>query len=99
MNIAQFCKEFNDRTKHIVTGVPIPTIIHYKVIINAIINAKMSSEPENSSNRKLPRIILPPRWGVGGGEGVSPIYKSDRDTRGKIKMKPLRETNVGVAEA
>ena len=64
MNIAQFCKEFNDRTKHIVTGVPIPTIIHYKVIINAI-----------------------------------NIYKSDRDTRGKIKMKPLRETNVGVAEA
>ena len=96
MNIAQFCKEFNDRTKHIVTGVPIPTIIHYKVIIDAIINAKMSSEPENSSNRKLPRMILPPRWGWGGG---TPIYKSDGDTQRKIKIKPLRETNVGVAEA
>ena len=67
MNIAQFCKEFNDRTKHIVTGVPIPTIIHYKVIINAIINARMSSEPENSSNRKLPRMILAPLWVGGGG--------------------------------
>ena len=73
MNIAQFCKEFNDRTKHIVTGVPIPTIIHYKVIINAIINAKMSSEPENFSNRKLLRMILAPLW-VGGG-GLLPYIK------------------------
>ena len=50
--------------------------------------------PENSSNRKLPRMILPPRWG-----GGTPIYKSDGDTRRKIKIKPLRETNVGAAEA
>ena len=59
----------------------------------------MSSEPENSSNRKLPRMILAPLWVGGGGWGVTPIHKSDRDTRRKIKIKPLRETNVGVAEA
>ena len=34
---------------------------------------------------------------VGGGR--TPIQKSDEDTRRKIKIKPLRETNVGVAEA
>ena len=83
MNIAQFCKEFNDRTKHIVTGVPIPTIIHYKVIINAIINAKMSSEPENFSNRKLPRMILAPLW-VGGG-GLLPYIKVTGILIGKLK--------------
>ena len=33
-------------------------------------------------------------WG-----GGTPIQKSDGDTRRKIKIKPLRETNVGVAEA
>ena len=83
MNIAQFCKEFNDRTKHIVTGVPIPTIIHYKVIINAIINATMSSEPENSSNSKLPRMILAPLW-VGGG-GLLPYIKVTGILVGKLK--------------
>ena len=83
MNIAQFCKEFNDRTKHIVTGVPIPTIIHYKVIINAIINATMSSEPENSSNSKLPRMILAPLW-VGGG-GLLSYIKVTGILVGKLK--------------
>ena len=29
----------------------------------------MSSEPENSSNRKLPRMILAPLWVGGGGVG------------------------------
>ena len=90
MNIAQFCKEFNDRTKHIVTGVPIPTIIHYKVIINAIINATTSSEPENSSNRKLPRMILPPRWEAGGGGrgGGLPYIKVTGILVGKLKSNP-----------
>ena len=34
VNIAQFCKEFNDHTKHIIPGVPIPTVIHYKVSVH-----------------------------------------------------------------
>ena len=32
----------------------------------------------------------------GGGGGVDSHIKSDRDTRRKIKIKLLRETNVGV---
>ena len=52
----------------------------------------MSSEPENSS--KTVAYDPTSRWGRGEG---TPIYKSD--TRRKIEIKPLRETNVGVAEA
>ena len=35
----------------------------------------------------------------GGGGGVDTHIKSDRDTRRKIKIKPLRKTNVGVVLA
>ena len=35
----------------------------------------------------------------GGGGGVERLpYKSDVDARRKIKIKPIRETNVGVAQ-
>ena len=34
----------------------------------------------------------------GGGRGGLP-YKSDGNARRKIKIEPLRETNVGVAQA
>ena len=34
----------------------------------------------------------------GGGRGELP-YKSDGNARRKIKIEPLRETNVGVAQA
>ena len=37
--------------------------------------------------------------GGGGGWGVDSHIKSDRDTRWKIKIKPLRKTNVGVVLA
>ena len=37
-----------------------------------------------------------PAGGV-GGEGLP--YKSDGSARRKIKIEPLRETNVGVAQA
>ena len=33
----------------------------------------------------------------GGGEGLP--YKSDESARQKIKIEPLRETDVGVAQA
>ena len=36
--------------------------------------------------------------GRGWEEGGRLLYKSDRDACGKIQIKPLRETNVGVAE-
>ena len=36
---------------------------------------------------------------AGGGGGVELHVKSDGDARGKIKIKPLRETNVGVVLA
>ena len=35
----------------------------------------------------------------GGGGGVELHVKSDGDARGKIKIKPLREANVGVVLA
>ena len=36
---------------------------------------------------------------LGGGGGGPHPYKSDGNARRKIQVKPLRETNVGVAEA
>ena len=37
---------------------------------------------------------------MGGGVGVGGLpYKRDGDSRRKIQMKPLGETNVGVAQA
>ena len=38
-------------------------------------------------------------WGGGKGGGGGGPYKSDRDARYQIKIKPLREINVGVAQA
>ena len=35
----------------------------------------------------------------GGGGGGGLPYKSDGGARRKIKIEPLRETNVGVAQA
>ena len=43
----------------------------------------MSSEPENASNRKLPRMILAPLW-VGGG-GLLPYIKVTGILVGKLK--------------
>jgi len=36
--------------------------------------------------------------GEGGGAGGGLPYKHDRDPHRKIKIKPLRETNVGVVQ-
>ena len=37
--------------------------------------------------------------GGGGGRGERLPYKCDRVSRRKIQIKPLGETNVGVAQA
>ena len=42
------------------------------------------------------KVESPGGGGGGGVGGVDSHIKSDRDTRRKIKIKLLRETNVGV---
>ena len=41
-------------------------------------------------------LLKSPGWGGGGGGGLP--YKSDGDARWKIKIRPLRETNVDLLQ-
>ena len=50
---------------------------------------------KNEVAAKIVRVYMPMLWVI---PGRTP-YKSKGDARRKIKIKPLREANVGVAQA
>ena len=62
VNIAQFCKEFNDRTKHIIAGVPVPTVIHYKVSDQFIIDLSIAYLKQSTlwlTSEQIATIVSP----------------------------------------